>query len=316
MLDLTIQKFAEWNGNKIFILREDLLPIACGGNKVRIAIKLLEDARRKGADTIIGYGNSRSNLCRVLSMLCAHEGIKCVIVSPADDDGSRVETTNSLVSKICGAEIVTCAKTSAITDVIQSTIDRLADDGHHPYYINGDKTGHGNEAVLSAAYEEVSHAIKVWERANNIYFDVVSCAVGTGSTFAGLLNGFAGSTGGRHLLGFTIARGVDRCISGIDTFLKSKSLWANARIDDGVLLGGYGKSSIGLNRFLDEVTRKYSILFDSTYAGKALWGLKLWCERAIEKHHCVLFVHTGSLPLAIDNITGVFDESRTTDFSA
>lgn len=302
MLDITIHKFADWNGNKIFILREDLLPIACGGNKVRIAIKLLEDAKRKSADAIIGYGNSRSNLCRVLSMLCARDGIKCVIVSPADDDGSRVETTNSLVCKICGAEIVTCAKTSAIADVIQSTIDRLVDNGYNPYYINGDKTGHGNETLLSTAYEEVSHAIKAWERVNNVDFDVVSCAVGTGSTFAGLLNGFEGDAGNRKLLGFTIARNIDRCISGIDTFLKSKSLWANARVDDSVLLGGYGKSSNELNRFLDGVTRQHSILFDSTYAGKALLGLKLWCDRTIETKHCVLFVHTGSLPLAIDNI--------------
>ena len=58
MIDLIIHKLADWNGNEIFILREDLLPLACGGNKVRIALKLISDAKSKGANHIVGYGNS------------------------------------------------------------------------------------------------------------------------------------------------------------------------------------------------------------------------------------------------------------------
>lgn len=78
MLDLIIHKFADWCGNEIFMLREDLLPVACGGNKVRIAEKLIKDANARGCDTLVGYGNSRSNLCRVLAMFCARENIRCL----------------------------------------------------------------------------------------------------------------------------------------------------------------------------------------------------------------------------------------------
>lgn len=80
MLDLIIHKFADWGGNEIFIMREDLLPIACGGNKDRIALELVEDAKASGATHIVGYGNSHSNLCRVLAMLCVRDGLGCVMM--------------------------------------------------------------------------------------------------------------------------------------------------------------------------------------------------------------------------------------------
>lgn len=55
MFDLNIQKFDVWEGRDIYMLREDLLPVACGGNKVRIACKLIEDAIQKGSTAIVGY---------------------------------------------------------------------------------------------------------------------------------------------------------------------------------------------------------------------------------------------------------------------
>ena len=47
MVEIQIHKFVTWGRNKIFILREDLLPVACGGNKSRIGLKLIEDAKRR-----------------------------------------------------------------------------------------------------------------------------------------------------------------------------------------------------------------------------------------------------------------------------
>ena len=220
MLDLVIHKFANWGSNEIFILREDLLPFGCGGNKVRIVLKLIEDAKQKKADTIVGYGNSRSNMCRVLSMICAANKFKCVIVSPSDDDGSRIETTNSALVRQFGAEIVYCQKGESICDVIQQVIDNCLTSGRVPYYIFGDKFGKGNEHVLQTAYEEVANALLQWSRKYNIHFDRIALAVGTGSTYGGLLNGFRASNSHIHLMGYTIARDLKRCVQGIETFSK------------------------------------------------------------------------------------------------
>ena len=304
MLDIVIHKFATWNGADIFILREDLLPLACGGNKVRIAQKLIADAKAKGADTILGYGNSRSNLCRVLTMLCAKEKLGCVIISPSDDDGMRLETMNSRIVRLFGAEIVCCEKAAVISDVVQSALDRLRTEGRRPYYIFGDKSGHGNERVLMSAYEDVAGQILSWQRSYGVRFDRIALAVGTGSTYAGLLNGLRSQGEGIEILGFTIARDVARCKAEIERFLKSGQKCCvenDVVVSDIALAGGYGRSTGEEIRFLKTVAQDSSILFDSTYVGKALWGLaKTICPSKGQER--ILFVHTGSLPLSFDLI--------------
>ena len=58
-------------GNRFWIKRDDLLPFSFGGNKVRIGMAFREDCLRSGCDAMILYGDRRSNLCRVLSAICA-----------------------------------------------------------------------------------------------------------------------------------------------------------------------------------------------------------------------------------------------------
>ena len=55
---------------RLYCKREDLLPFSLGGNKVRIGQAFYADMLAKGKDCMMVYGNSRSNLCRVLANLC------------------------------------------------------------------------------------------------------------------------------------------------------------------------------------------------------------------------------------------------------
>lgn len=291
---INIQKFDTWQGCDIYMLREDLLPLACGGNKVRIACKLIDDAKQKGATAIVGYGNSRSNLCRVLSMLCAASCLKCVIVSPSDEDGSVVETTNSQIVECCGARVVKCDKNSNIEAVIRGVLEDLRMIGERPYYIFGSTLGTGNEKVLTSAYEEVAKGIMGWESDHGIRFDSIALAVGTGSTYAGILNGFRDAGRNTRIVGYTIARELGRCISALGTYTSYPVC-----ISDSAINGGYGKTSPEEDAFILEVLRKKAVLLDSTYSGKAFWGLKKDFKSDMGT---TLFIHTGSLPLAIDGL--------------
>ena len=78
--------------NNIYVKRDDLLPFSFGGNKVRIALEFIKDMKRQGKDCIVGYGNARSNLSRALANLCYKFRIPCHIISPADEDGIRINT--------------------------------------------------------------------------------------------------------------------------------------------------------------------------------------------------------------------------------
>lgn len=307
MFDLSIQCIGDFCGNEVSLLREDLLPIACGGNKVRIAQKLIEDAQKKGATVVVGYGNSRSNLCRVLSILCKMHGLRCVIVSPRDDDGSRVKTINSRIVAKCGADIVVCDKSAGVRTTIHETLVRLSAEGEHPYYINGDETGHGNEAVLSSAYEEVGRKLSC------MHFDMVALAIGTGSTIAGLYKGLRSSGSPTKLVGVSIARDSARCFEALEDFGVKDPV--GLEIDDSHMLGGYGKSSPELDAFVEQFVFRYGVFLDTTYVGKAFWGVRDYLSKCHGQH--ILFIHTGSLPLALDALATkpAFGIHRLLDFS-
>ena len=298
MVEIQIHELATWGRNKIFILREDLLPIACGGNKSRIGQKLIEDAKCKGATAIIAYGNARSNLCRVLAMLCARNSMRCCIVAPVDD--SVAETTNSRIVKDCGASIIECEKGPGIAAVIEDIENRLKQDGERPYYIFGNKFGRGNEAILLSAYQEVASSIVDWERKYSISFDRICLAAGTGSTCAGLSAGFYARGRKCKITGFTIAHAADECRRRIGCFPGVKT--EDVEISGLALGGGYGKTNSELELFVRQQMVEVNILFDKTYAGKALWGLKQYIEKNELHDEMILFVHTGSLPLAIDGL--------------
>ena len=298
MVEIQIHELVTWGRNKIFILREDLLPIACGGNKSRIGLKLIEDAKRRGATAIIAYGNARSNLCRVLAMLCARNSMRCCIVAPVDD--SVVETTNSRIVKACGASVIECEKGPGIAAVIEDLENRLNQDGESPYYIFGNKFGRGNEAVLLSAYQDVACSIVGWEHEHSVAFDRICLATGTGSTYAGLFTGFHACGRKCKLTGFTIAHEAAECRRRIGCFPGVNA--EDIEISGMALCGGYGKTCSELELFVRQQMTEVNILFDKTYAGKALWGLKQYIDKNAFHDEKILFVHTGSLPLAIDGL--------------
>lgn len=87
MIQTPIQKleFPNDRGVRLYCKREDLLPFSLGGNKVRIGRAFFQDMQEKNKDCMIIYGNSRSNLCRVLANLCCAEKIPCYMICSSEE---------------------------------------------------------------------------------------------------------------------------------------------------------------------------------------------------------------------------------------
>ena len=301
-IDLTFSTVGALEGNELSLLREDLLPLACGGNKVRIALKLLADAKAKGADHIVAYGNARSNLCRVMAMLCARDGTPCTVISPSDNDGGHVRSVNAAIAAQCGAEIARCDKGAGVAEIVQTALDRIAAHGGRPYYVFGDRFGRGNEAVLASAYREVGHELAGRIARGEVRPDLIAVAVGTGSTYGGLLAGLRARGCAVSVIGFSIARELDRCAEGVKTFLSACGCNAEPELSDLSLADGYGKSCADELGFLADFVRRTSLTLDPIYAGKALWGLCRHLKAARISGERILFVHTGSWPLAAEGM--------------
>ncbi|MBS5115783.1 MAG: pyridoxal-phosphate dependent enzyme [Erysipelotrichaceae bacterium] len=314
-----IQQLNDFHDNKIFMKREDLLPLSFGGNKVRIAMEYIADMKAKGYDTLIGYGNTRSNLCRVLSNIACKEKIPCYIVSPADDDGQIVPTNNSFLSQNCDAQYVYCQKNN-VALTISNLMKELKEKILKPYYINGNEFGTGNETVPVNAYYKVYEEICNQEQKLNIKYDYIFVALGTGMTYSGLISGkIANNDSSHNIIGISIARNTDQCrekiesyaskfldIKGID--ISEEELKKNINISDEFLLGGYSKYN---SEIKDTITRLYQeegVYADTTYVGKAYYGMKKFIEKNNIVGKNILFIHTGSTPLFFDKINEIFGD--------
>lgn len=292
----------------IYIKRDDLLPFSFGGNKVRIAEEFFEDMKKNNCDCIIGYGNSRSNLCRVIANMSKYYGVKCCIISPKDDDGQRIETSNSKIVRLCGAEIVICSKDN-VSKTVSRTISRYIDAGYLPYYIYGNEFGTGNKGTPVKAYYKCYNEILEQSKDLGLEFDYIFCATGTGMTQAGLIAGKLAMNGFEKVIGMSVSRKSSYQSKVIYDYVKSffdiEKLDINVKIDDisvidEYLFNGYGKKDKNVERVINEVLINNGFPLDPTYTGKAFLGMSEYIRKNNICKKNILFIHTGGTPLFFD----------------
>lgn len=298
------------NGNRIFVMREDLIPFALGGNKVRIADEFFLDMKQKGCDTMIAYGNVRSNLCRVIANQCYIERIPCYIICSLEEDDQTVRTNNSRLMKLLDAKLVFCDKQN-IAETVEGLMEELKAEGRKPYYIYGDKFGTGNEGTPTRAYVKVMDMISEYERNTGSSFDYIFHASGTGSTQAGLICGAIVNSSKAKVMGVLISsRDYKRAWSIIKDGMMSwfedqKMDWKESYEEQICLLdqykkGGYGKYDQEIIDCIRQEFAKNSLPLDPVYTGKAFWGMQQYLIEKEIKNKKILFIHTGGTPLFYD----------------
>ena len=300
---------------RLYCKREDLLPFSLGGNKVRIGQAFYADMLAKGKDCMMVYGNSRSNLCRVLANLCRAHQIPCyMICSREEGEESGIETNNSRLMKWLGAEVIPCEKTN-IAQIVEDTINRLTAEGKHPYYIFGDKYGTGNEGTPVQAYVDGYREIRQWEKQESILFSHIFFASGTGSTQCGLVSGKILEQGSEKIVGISISsREYERAMkvmqTGIQDYFAKNHLGLpvdfakELQLEMGYRQEGYGKYDERIMKVIREEFCRNGLPLDPTYTGKAFWGMKEYIEEHQLEDCDVLFLHTGGTPLFYDCLPG------------
>src|SRR5687768_8682040 len=94
-------------GPTLLVKRDDALPFAMGGNKVRKMRLLVRRAIQQGADTLITIGGVQSNHARVTAAMAAATGMRAVLV--LNGAAQAVPNGNARLQKLFGAEIVLVA---------------------------------------------------------------------------------------------------------------------------------------------------------------------------------------------------------------
>lgn len=302
------------DGNNFYIKRDDLLPFSLGGNKVRIAHAFLTDMRAKGGNFMILYGNSRSNLCRVLANACHIQKIPCLMICSDDPDGSSIPTGNSRLVEWLGVEVLHCPK-NQIAPAVDRAFEIAKSRGFVPYYIYGNRLGEGNEGTAACAYADAYAEICRQEEKLGVHFDYIFHASGTGSTQSGLICGHLLTRDKRHIVGISVSRDKERGTrilrTGVESYFAAHALHLpdgfeqEIELTDAYLAGGYGKYD---GEILSVIRRQFcenGICLDPTYTGKAFRGMYSY----LDEHHIrgkqILFLHTGGTPLFFDALSTI-----------
>lgn len=300
-----------YGANEIYIKRDDMIPFSFGGNKARKAAEFYKEIRNSDTDVIMTYGSNSSNHCRIIANMAAAMGLSCHIISPEEN---REILYNTRLVEQFGAVIETCPVTQ-VSDTIAKRIKAYEKEGKKPYFITGG--GHGNPGTES--YVKAYREIEAWERKNNICFDYIFHASGTGATQAGLVCGqlLGGAdqeelTGGEktQIVGISIAREEKR---GREVVRDSIREYLGERFDslyreevlvftDRYRLGGYGNYTEKVKAVIAQVMKKEGIPMDTTYVGKAFTGMLQFLEDNQIENKRILFIHTGGTPLFFDKL--------------
>ena len=315
--------YQDASGNRIFIKRDDLLPFSLGGNKVRIAEAFLEDMERKGCDVMIGYGDLRSNLCRVLANRCFQKKIPCYIICTGGDGTGHGETANSWLMKLSGAVLVPCLKTE-IAETVDRITGQLKARGHRPYYIYGNRLGRGNEGTAAGAYAPVYREILEQGRRQNVDFDCIFLPSGTGATQSGLVCGQLLQGDRAEIIGISVSRdrerGTEIIREGVESYFRKEAMELPAdaaeriHLEDGYRKGGYGCYDEEILGCIREVFLRYGVPMDPTYTGKAFLGMRRYLKEHGIRGCRVLFLHTGGAPLFYDAVQkGILNADRSRD---
>lgn len=292
--------------NEIYIKKEEAIPFSFGGNKCRIAASYFKEIIQGGYDVVVTYGSSSSNLCRVIANMASRYGLQCVIVSPEE---KYVQTPNSELVSFLGARVVKCPLNN-----VAHTIDNVMDfykRKHNPYFICGG--GHGVRGTES--YRNVLRQIVQFEKENDLNFDYIFITLATGTSMSGLIIENALGGHNKQLFGVTIAREITRAKEIMCQSLHAydPDIANGISENDYTILGdyrceGYGTYTPEVLNMIKMQFAKNGINFDTTYTGKAFYGVLDYLKKNNITRKRVLFIHTGGTPLFFRNNCGYINE--------
>ncbi|MGL4596060.1 MAG: 1-aminocyclopropane-1-carboxylate deaminase/D-cysteine desulfhydrase [Bacteroidia bacterium] len=122
-------------------------------------------------------------------------------------------------------------------------------------------------------------------------FDVLACAVGTGTTLAGI----ACAAGvHQHVRGYAV-------LDDLPTLEKNIGAWCrgeNWSLSAAGVCGGYAKTHNELEQLIAEMRDNFNLQLDSVYTGKLVFGLLKEIESGLWNGKKILAIHTGGFRLS------------------
>ena len=296
-----LPRFSDYIGRDIFIKRDDVTPLAMGGNKLRKLEFLAADALREGADTLVTAGAIQSNHVRQTAAVAAKLGLHCVALLE-NPMGTKAENYlsngNRLLLDLFNTQVDMCEALTDPNAQLAELATRLEAQGFRPYVI---PVG-GSNALGALGY--VESALEIAQQCEGaVSISSVVVASGSAGTHAGLAVGLEQVMPEAELIGVTVSRKVADQLPKVVTLqqeiARSLELTATAGITlwDDYFAPAYGIPNDDGMEAVKLLARLEGILLDPVYTGKAMAGLiDGISQKRFKDEGPILFIHTGGAP--------------------
>ena len=255
-----------------------LIHSTVSGNKYRKLKYNLQKAQSENYKGILTFGGAFSNHIAATAAAGQALNIPTVGVIRGEELALKIELNSTLkYAKSCGMHLEYVSRSDYKQKNDAAYLKLLLENFKNFYVI---PEGGTNALAIKGCQEILSQ--------EDLSFDIICCAVGTGGTIAGLINS---SLPTQKIIGFPALKGgflnEDICK------FASQSNW---ELWDAYHFGGYAKVDSKLITFMNHFKSTYKIPLDPVYTAKMMYGIFDAIQTGkIPKNAKVLAIHTGGL---------------------
>ena len=282
-------------GLEIVVVRDDLFPFIGGGSKARKAVSYEMMLREHEYNAVVTCGGIQSNHNRAMALMAARNGWKCHLCIQGSEERFMEENGNALLDRLSGAEceLIQPEDTSVAMD---RAMEKLKAEGYRPYYCHGGGHDLPGGTCFVDAVEELTKQI---EKPDYIFH-----ASGTGSTQAGIVVGLDRvGWSETKCIGISVARQYERGKQVIVEFanMLAEHFGMTESYDNRILFntdylcGGYELFTPEMEIYLRKAMVETGLMFDTTYSGKAFYGMMDVIKKNGLQDKKIVFWHTGGI---------------------
>lgn len=253
------------------LLRLDALHPVISGNKWFKLKPYLQQALREGKKGLVSMGGARSNHLHAMAWAARETGLQSI----GYVRGELLPNPTLLDCQTWGMELIPTGRS------LYRNLTREWLLARHPDFLFVPEGGHGLPGIEGC--EDIARA------ANLSPYNLIVCAVGTGTMFGGLARTLREE---QHLLGFTAMRGGEYLGEELRTFIPHDRWNLLSRFAG----AGFGRADAELLQFMGDFEVLNGIPLDRVYTGKMMLGIQtLLHEAGIERDLSILAIHSGGL---------------------
>lgn len=284
----------------LYVKRDDLMPIALGGNKLRSLEFWLGAALQEHSDVLLVAGTPLSNLCRLTAAAASMAGLDCIVYHNAADEPAARRA--SFLNRIFGATVrfIGNVDERQRTSDVESAAAKLRLQGRRPYIV-------GNAAIGALGYVLAAEELYAQARKVNAGIRHVMLPGSMGPTEAGFIfgNALLGYPFDVHLVSVEYGQAeLSNCVKGAYQAV-AELVGSYAPAFDGTrvhyhmdFLGeGYACPTPQGEEAILSLARTEGILLEHIYSAKTFaCFLDLVRRRVFPAAEPVCVFHTGGVP--------------------